>query len=201
MEQNHTLLRLSVMGSCDEGTDFALTTLITIDLSNPIYDHEEYERVTNPQRRVFLKGAMTCGMITVAAASGLLRPARVLAAQWPIGAFEAKNISDALTTLYGTDKVNISKAIKIKAPIQAENGAKVPITVTSALPNTDTIDILIKENVMPLAGRARVANAKGFFSTRIKMAKSSDVQVVVRAGGTLHTASMKIKVTVGGCGG
>jgi len=35
----------------------------------------------------------------------------------------------------------------------------------------------------------------------MKMGKTSNVQVVVRSQGKLHTASQEIKVTVGGCGG
>ena len=38
-------------------------------------------------------------------------------------------------------------------------------------------------------------------ANRIKMAKTSNVVVVVEAGGKLYSATKEVKVTVGGCGG
>ena len=38
-------------------------------------------------------------------------------------------------------------------------------------------------------------------ANRIKMAKTSNVIVVVEAGGKLYSATKEVKVTVGGCGG
>jgi sulfur-oxidizing protein SoxY len=38
-------------------------------------------------------------------------------------------------------------------------------------------------------------------ANRIKMARTSNVIVVVEAGGKLYSATKEVKVTVGGCGG
>ena len=38
-------------------------------------------------------------------------------------------------------------------------------------------------------------------ANRIKMARTSNVTVLVEAGGKLYSASKEVKVTVGGCGG
>ncbi|NOZ10729.1 MAG: thiosulfate oxidation carrier protein SoxY [Gammaproteobacteria bacterium] len=152
------------------------------------------------KRRTFLKGSMAGGLLAVAAGAGLLRPTQVMAAQWPDSAFNARSVDVAINSLYGSSNIIDSKAIKIRAPLQAENGAKVPIQVLTDMP-VDSISVFIKENVMPLAGRANLKNASGFFSTRIKMAKSSDVIAVVKSNGKLHSAKLAIKVTVGGCGG
>ena len=38
-------------------------------------------------------------------------------------------------------------------------------------------------------------------ANRIKMAKTSNVTVLVEAGGKLYSATKEVKVTVGGCGG
>ena len=94
-----------------------------------------------------------------------------------------------------------SKAISIKAPLQAENGAVVPITVSTSLPNVEAIAILVKENAQPLVASVALTGASGFFSARMKMGKTSDVKVAVKSGGKLHVATQQIKVTVGGCGG
>jgi len=136
-----------------------------------------------------------------AAATGLLKPGTVLAAAWPANAFAAKTIDDALKQLYGTNAVTESKDIEIKAPLQAENGAVVPVAVSTSLPKPEAISLYVKENVQPLAAAIDLPRASGYFSARVKMAKTSEVRAVIKSGGKLYSTSMNIKVTVGGCGG
>jgi sulfur-oxidizing protein SoxY len=155
--------------------------------------------VTN--RRTFLKGTLGATALGLVAAAGLLKPGRVLAAEWPKSAFEAKSINDALNGLFGSAAATASGAIKIKAPIQAENGAVVPIAVSADLPNVDSIAVLVEKNASPLVANVSLTGAQGYFSARMKMGQTSDVQVVARAGGKLYSAKQTIKVTVGGCGG
>jgi len=158
--------------------------------------------VTVINRRTFLKGTVAGSVLAVAASAGLLTPTRVLAAAWPTAAFDAKSIDDALKSLYGTSAAADSKAIKIKAPIQAENGAVVPIAVSTSLANVEAIAIMVAGNNQPLVANVNLAaGAIGYFSARMKMGKTSDVKVIVKSGGKLHVASQQIKVTVGGCGG
>ncbi len=157
--------------------------------------------VTPITRRTFLQSTLAGSALAVAASAGLLSPARVLAAAWPAGAFEAKSVDDVLKGLYGTTAAADSKAIAIKAPIQAENGAVVPITVSTGLPNVESIAILVTGNANPLVASVNLTGAEGFFSARMKMGKTSDVKVVVKSGGKLHMATQQVKVTVGGCGG
>jgi len=152
-------------------------------------------------RRVFLKGALASSVVAVAAGAGLLRPTRVLAAEWPKDAFAAKNVADVLKSLYGGSQAATSAEVKIKAPIQAENGAVVPISVSTNLPNVQAIGILVEKNATPLVANTELTGAGGYFSARMKMAESSNVQVVVKADGKLYTAKQMVKVTVGGCGG
>lgn len=157
--------------------------------------------MTGLNRRVFLKGALASSVVAVAAGAGLLRPTRVLAAEWPKDAFAAKSVADVIKSLHGGGQAAASGDIKLKAPIQAENGAVVPITVSTSLPNVQAISILVAKNATPLVANTEITGAGGFFSARMKMAESSDVQVVVKAGGKLYTAKQMVKVTVGGCGG
>ena len=152
-------------------------------------------------RRTFLKGTVAGSVLAVAASAGLLTPTRVLAAAWPAAAFDAKTIDEALKGLYGTSTAADSKAITIKAPIQAENGAVVPIAVSTSLPGVESIAIFVQANERPLIASVALSGAEGYFSARMKMGKTSDVKVVVKSGGKLHIASQQIKVTVGGCGG
>ena len=152
-------------------------------------------------RRTFLKGTVAGSVLAVAASAGLLTQTRVLAAAWPAAAFDAKSVDDALKGLYGTSAAADSKAITIKAPIQAENGAVVPIAVSTSLPGVEGIAILVQANNQPLVASVALSGAEGYFSARMKMGKTSDVKVIVKSGGKLHMATQQIKVTVGGCGG
>ena len=152
-------------------------------------------------RRTFLQGSLGAGVIALAAGAGLLTPTRVQAAAWPKAAFEGKSVDEILKDLYGATAATASKAITIKAPIQAENGSVVPISVSTTLPNVEAIGILVEKNAQPLIANVQLTGAEGYFSARMKMGKTSDVKVYVKSGGKLHMASQQIKVTVGGCGG
>lgn len=154
------------------------------------------------KRRTFLKGTLASGVVAAAAGAGLLHPTEVLAAQWPkSSAFHQKTVNAALKKVFGTSKVIKTKRIKIEAPIQAENGSVVRVSGETSLKATQ-IAILAAKNPSPLAAVVKLSGgAKGYFRTHIKMGKSSDVHVVVKAGGKLYQATQKIKVTVGGCGG
>lgn len=155
-----------------------------------------------PTRRLFLQGTLATGALGVALGAGLLSPRQVLAA-WPQAAFEAKKLDEAVSALLGAATPEESAAIEIKAPDIAENGAVVPITVSTSLPGVESISLLVAENATPLAARFELApTADPTVSTRIKMGKTSEVVAVVRAeGGKLYSARKGVKVTIGGCGG
>ena len=152
------------------------------------------------KRRTFLKGTVASGMLGVAASAGLLMPKMVLAA-WPEAAFDAKKIDDGLNALYGSASTAASGDIKIKAPDIAENGAVVPISISTGM-KASSIAVLIKENPAPLTCSYELGgDTVGFVSCRVKMGKTSDLIAVVKSGGKLYSAKRKIKVTIGGCGG
>lgn len=155
----------------------------------------------NTNRRSFLKTSATAGAVSVAVSAGLLTPRAVLAA-WPKSAFEAKDVNSALNAAMGSSALADSGDINLKAPDIAENGAVVPITVTSKIAGTESISILIPNNATPLAASFNLSsNTEGYVSTRIKMGKTSDVIAVVKAGGKLYSSKKEVKVTIGGCGG
>lgn len=155
----------------------------------------------NFARRTFIKGAGAAGTVAVAAAAGLLKPTQVLAAEWNKAAFEAKGMPDALKAI-GASGAADSKDILIKAPDIAENGAVVPVEVTSKIAGTSGIVLLVEKNANPMVADFELANgADGYVSTRIKMGQTSNVRVVVKAGGKTYSAVKEVKVTIGGCGG
>ena len=155
----------------------------------------------NNQRRLLLRSSITAGAIGVAVGAGLLTPASVLAA-WPESAFKAEAVPEMLKALAGTDAVEESGDIKIKAPDIAENGAVVPVTITSTIAGAQSISLIAVNNPRPLVASYDLGEgSEGFVSTRIKMGKSGDVVAVVNVGGKLYSAKKEVKVTIGGCGG
>lgn len=156
---------------------------------------------TSIKRRVFLKRSLAVSAVGVAASAGLLVPQTVLA-EWPKAAFDAKETADALKNLMGASDVAESSDIKIKAPDIAENGAVVPVTVSTSMADVESIALVAAGNNLPLIAAFNLGkDAEGFVSTRIKMGKTGDVEAIVKAGGKLYTAKKSVKVTIGGCGG
>ena len=147
----------------------------------------------NATRRLILKAA-------VAGAALLALPRTLLA--WPKAAFESKSVDGALKGLFGADAMTPSDAVVLTAPDIAENGAVVPITVSTTLEGAESIGLVVTENPSPLvASFELMADSVPEVSTRIKMGKTSDVVAVVKAKGQLYSATKNVKVTIGGCGG
>ena len=139
---------------------------------------------------------------TLLAALGLLllKPFAALAA-WNEQAFAAKSAPEALKSL-GAGTPAPSKDILIDAPQIAENGAVVPIEISSNLPGTTSLLVMVEKNPFPLAGKFDFKDgALPYVKLNVKMGETSDVRVVAVAGGKHFSATREIKVTVGGCGG
>ena len=155
----------------------------------------------NRNRRTVLQRAGASGALATALAAGLLRPVGLLAAGWNTDAFGSKTAADALKSL-GASSPADSKDIVIEAPQIAENGAVVPIEITSNLPNTRTLLVLIEKNPFPLAAKFDfLEGAVPFVKVNVKMGESSNVRVVAETGGKHYSAVKEVKVTIGGCGG
>ncbi|MEE1558357.1 MAG: thiosulfate oxidation carrier protein SoxY, partial [Arenicellales bacterium] len=124
------------------------------------------------------------------------------AATWPEAAFAAKTEADALRAFFGDAAVVDSDKVSLKAPLQAENGAVVPIKVMTTLTDAEAIAVVVEKNPVPYVTSLQMTVvAGGMFSARIKMGQTSPVNCYVKAGGKLHKASQEIKVSIGGCGG
>ena len=155
----------------------------------------------NSTRRVFLQKIMLGGASIVAMGTGLLNSAQVLAA-WPAKAFDAENLDEAIQALFEGQTAEPSAAITLKAPDIAENGAVVPISVSTDLENVESITVLVENNPSPLAASFKLtADVIPDVSTRIKMGETSNVIAMVKADGKLFMTSKEVKVTIGGCGG
>jgi sulfur-oxidizing protein SoxY len=153
-------------------------------------------------RRLILKGAAVLALLGIAGVRfGLTSAVAAANDKYPEDAFKQKSSDDAIKLLYGKT-AEPSDKIKLDAPEIAENGAVVPVSVSSTLADVTSISILVAENPNALVASYRLpAGTMPNVANRLKMAKSSNVIAVVEAGGKLYSATKEVKVTVGGCGG
>jgi sulfur-oxidizing protein SoxY len=153
-------------------------------------------------RRLILKGAATVALVGLGNIPFSLSPAFAAANdKYPEDAFKQKSDADAIKALYGRT-AEPSDKVKLDAPEIAENGAVVPVTVTSSLADVTSISILVAENPNALAASYKIpAGTLPSVANRLKMAKTTNVIAIVEAGGKLYSTAKEVKVTVGGCGG
>lgn len=152
------------------------------------------------KRRLLLKGTVASSTLIAATAAGLLAP-QIAFAKSDRDAFKAKSLDEAINSAFEGTVIE-SSDIKIKAPDIAENGAVVPITVSTELDNVESISIFASENPNPLTSTYEMGEgALGYISTRIKMGKTADIVAIVKVDGKLLMAKKQVKVTIGGCGG
>ncbi len=147
------------------------------------------------QRRLVLQSLI--GMLITLPLQGF---AKLIDMTWSKNAFEATKIEDATQRL-NIDNEIISTDIDLAAPDRAENGAIVQVEVTSHIANTEIITILVEHNPTPLIAEFMFSNgALPFVVTRIKMAETSTVKIVVKANGRYFTTSKNVEVLSNGCG-
>jgi sulfur-oxidizing protein SoxY len=153
-------------------------------------------------RRLVLKGAGVAALIGLGVIP--FDVPRALAAandKYPEDAFKQKSAADAIKALYGKT-AEPSDKVKMDAPEIAENGAVVPISVTTTLSDVTSISFLVAENPNALAASYKIpAGTLPSVANRLKMAKTTNVTAIVEAGGKLYSTTKEVKVTVGGCGG
>jgi sulfur-oxidizing protein SoxY len=148
------------------------------------------------QRRRLLQGAAAVGG---AIAAGATRTAGAAPIADIETAFSARSFPEALAALGGVPKP--SNQISMELPQVAENGALVPITVSSQLPGTREIMIVVDGNPQPLAVCFGIPDGtEPFVATRIRLAQTGTVYAAVRTDQGLHATARTIQVTVGGCG-
>src|ERR1700685_1636909 len=90
-------------------------------------------------RRLILQGAATVAMVGLGNLPfGVAQAFAAANDKWPEDAFKAKSEADAIKALYGKT-AEPSDKVKLDAPEIAENGAVVPIAVSSTLPDVRSI--------------------------------------------------------------
>jgi sulfur-oxidizing protein SoxY len=149
----------------------------------------------NQQRRSLLKYSAVFGLM---ASAGLISVAQ--AHEWNKAALEGKSRDDVFKIL-GAGTPDKSGAIILNAPDIADNGAVVPVGITTTL-KAEQMAILVEKNPSALAAQFFIpAGTEPFVTSRIKMGQTSNVYGLVKADGKWSMAVKEVKVTLGGCGG
>ncbi len=78
-------------------------------------------------------------LLTLVAAAGWLKPDDALAQSWNKAAFDTKNMADTMKALGGGEPAQSKDIVFFQTPDIAENGAVVPVGITSNIPE-DRID-------------------------------------------------------------
>lgn len=115
-------------------------------------------------------------------------------------AWTATKVDEAMKEVFGTTATTAAK-VKLKAPDIAENGAVIPVTVSTKLAGSKVAVFQDANPESTVAVFTVPANGIIDYSIRIKMAKTGTVTAVVESEGKLYSASKLVKVTIGGCGG
>jgi sulfur-oxidizing protein SoxY len=153
-------------------------------------------------RRAALKKGGGVTLLALVAAAGWLRPEVARAQAWNKAAFDTRNMAETMQALGGGEPVQSKDILFFQTPDIAENGAVVPVGITSNIPKTESIAILIEKNPNMLAAVFDIPpGTEPSLTTRVKMGQSSNIYALVRADGKYYVAAKDVKVTLGGCGG
>jgi len=156
--------------------------------------------MTDENRRSFIRRSLCLLTLFTTGIAGILKPLVAFAAR-NSKAFTAETEADALATLFPDQKVEDSKAVLIEVHDVVENGAVVPLNITTELPGATSITILVEKNPNPLIAKFNLGpDCAGFIATRIKVAQPSNIIAVVESRGKLYSTRKFVKVITGGCG-
>jgi sulfur-oxidizing protein SoxY len=150
-------------------------------------------------RRAFIKKSIALGGYSILASSGLFASFKANA-EWLSETTSTNILQQTIKRLFKNQKIVESDQIDIQIPKTAENGAAVPITVTSSLRNVESIAILVEKNPIPLAAKFKLSpDLDPFVSARLKITESSAVAVIVETNEGFYSTSKKVIVTSNGC--
>ena len=154
------------------------------------------------KRRSFLK--------TVAAAApvAMVVSPMALSAKEKLKSPNEMDIKSAVNSVTGGKGAKDSEKIKLTVPEIAENGAVVPVKISVDHPMDEKnyvkgIHVYATQNANVRCADVHLTpmNGKGYFATRVKLAKSQNVMALVElSDGTFIKAEKPVKVTIGGCG-
>ncbi len=168
-------------------------------------------------RRRFLQSSASAGVVSVAAAAGLLKPTASLA-QFPFFNFKPpkqpsaparppspssarnNNPVDTLLKELRHARPELSTSVDILSPETAIDGASIMLDFQALLPDVDGFAVFIEGNPQPLAAAFYLAsNVLPEIKLLVRLARSSTITVVARSQGKFFRNDKFVKVTHGGC--
>ncbi len=121
---------------------------------------------------------------------------------WSAADFAPTTFEAAMKQLLKGKPLTETDKIELTIPEIAENGALVPVTVTSSLAYIKSLALVAELNPVPLAIQLFVTpDIEPFLSARLKLASTSFVYALAETEQGWFAAKKKVKVTIGGCGG
>ena len=121
-------------------------------------------------------------------------------AQWPSAPFETKAFDEAFSLVTEGASVNEGH-VTIDAPQIADNGASVPIVISTDLEGAESISVFVEKNPRPFITTFYLNDKlASSVSLRVKMRETSDLIAVVKSPEGHYMARQNVKVTAGGCG-
>ncbi len=152
-------------------------------------------------RREFIRKTLSISTWALTVGHTLFNPVWVYAKRLKDN-FRSEEFDIIFADLFKGKKIIDSDKIEFgRIPHVAENGAVVPLTISSSLKDVEKISILVTKNPYPLIAEFHLSTAMyPRVSARFKMAETSDVVVIVEANGQCYRKTKHVKVAVGGCG-
>ena len=155
---------------------------------------------TSLSRRRLVKAGAAAGLLSSLPVTLSAGTAEAGPGFWPQHAFAEQTITDTMERLFAGHPIRPSEHIEIEMANLAEDGAIVPLRISTTLPEVRSIAILAEKNPVPLIAMYELnPRLEPSISTRIKLAESANVIVVVTAGDGFHSAMRFIEVAIGGC--
>ncbi len=162
-------------------------------------------------RRAFIRSVSGVGLLAAVGVPSLAGLPTAWSQGTPPGApLPTEKVEETMKRLFGNRAITSGDGrVKLEAPLIAENGSVVPVTVEADLPMTPAkyaknIYVIADKNRRPLNARFSLTpeSAKASIATNIRLAETTDLRAVVEMNdGTLYMVKQEVKVTVGGCGG
>ena len=120
-------------------------------------------------------------------------------------AFAASSVEQAVQEIFGDAPIPLNSAIAIHTDELAEDGSVVPVEIELDAPfdlsSVEAMYFFASKNPVPLIARFQFFSglAANKFRTRIRLAETSELIVVVVTAQGAHRQSRSIEVAVGGC--
>jgi sulfur-oxidizing protein SoxY len=165
----------------------------------------------NLSRREFISSVGGLGLLATLGAPSVIDVPLAWGQGTPPGApLPSEKVEETMKRLFGNRPITPGEGkVKLEAPLIAENGSVVPVTVDADVPMTPAkfaknIYVIADKNRRPLNAKFSLTpeSAKASIATNIRLADTTNLRAVVEMNdGTLYMVKQEVKVTVGGCGG